>query len=99
MTPAPYEEYAHLVYTEGAVPKHLIIKERHGTYRRSFFVEKGDIKQQLWYYANKYNIALLDNGLLVFVKSGADIDAEHIKDVLIRNTDWLYIGNGIYHGS
>lgn len=99
MTPAPYEEYAHLVYTEGAVPKHLIIKERHSTYRRSFFVEKGDIKQQLWYYAKKYNIALLDNGLLVFVKSGADIDAEHIKDVLTKNTGWLYIGDGIYHGS
>lgn len=98
MTPALYEEYAHLVYTEGAVPKHLIAKERQNPYRRSFFVEKGDIKQQLWNYG-KYNIALLDNGLLVFVKSGADVDAERLKDVLIRNTDWLYIGNGIYHGS
>lgn len=98
MTPTPYEEYAHLVYTEGAVPKHLIAKERQNPYRRSFFVEKGDIKQQLWNYG-KYNIALLDNGLLVFVKSGADVDAERLKDVLIRNTDWLYIGNGIYHGS
>lgn len=98
MTPAPYEEYAHLVYTEGAVPKHLITKERQNPYRRSFFVEKGDIEQQLWDYG-KYNTALLDNGLLVFVKSGADVDAERIKDVLIRNTDWLYIGNGIYHGS
>jgi hypothetical protein len=99
MTPALYEEYAHLVYTEGAVPKHLITKERQNPYRRSFFVEKGDIKQQLWYYAKKYNIALLDNGLLVFVKSGVDIDAERLKDVLTKNTDWLYIGNGIYHGS
>ena len=98
MTPTPYEEYAHLVYTEGAVPKHLIAKERQNPYRRSFFVEKGDIEQQLWRYG-KYNIALLDNGLLVFVKSGADVDAERLKDVLIRNTDWLYIGNGIYHGS
>jgi len=98
MTPTPYEEYAHLVYTEGAVPKHLITKERQNPYRRSFFVEKGDIEQQLWRYG-KYNIALLDNGLLVFVKSGADVDAERLKDVLIRNTDWLYIGNGIYHGS
>ncbi len=98
MTPAPYEEYAHLVYTEGAVPKHLITKERQNPYRRSFFVEKGDIEQQLWRYG-KYNIALLDNGLLVFVKSGVDIDAERLKDVLIRNTGWLYIGNGIYHGS
>ena len=98
MTPAPYEEYAHLVYTEGAVPKHLITKEHQNPYRRSFFVEKGDIEQQLWRYG-KYNIALLDNGLLVFVKFGADVDAERLKDVLIRNTDWLYIGNGIYHGS
>jgi len=98
MTPTPYEEYAHLVYTEGAVPKHLIAKERQNPYRRSFFVEKGDIKQQLW-NCGKYNIALLDNGLLVFVKSGVDIDAERIEDVLTKNTDWLYIGNGIYHGS
>lgn len=98
MTPAPYEEYAHLVYTEGAVPKHLITKERQNPYRRSFFVKKGDIKQQLWDYG-KYNTALLDSGLLVFVKSGADVDAERVKDVLIRNTGWLYIGDGIYHGS
>lgn len=98
MTPAPYEEYAHLVYTEGAVPKHLITKERQNPYRRSFFVEKGDIEEQLWGYG-KYNIALLDNGLLVFVRSGADVDAKRIKDVLIRNTGWLYIGDGIYHGS
>lgn len=96
MSPIPIEDYFHLSYKEGIVPKHLI-RKAFTVGERSFFIKKGGIFDQQW-MCGGYRTALLNNGLLIFIGDAVNVDSSHIKNILKDYPDYLYVGEGIYHG-
>lgn len=96
MSPIPIEDYFHLSYKEGVVPKHLI-RRAFTVSERAFFIKKGGIFDQQWMCGN-YHIALLNSGLLIFIGDAVNVDSLCIKNTLKDNPNYLYVGEGIYHG-
>mgnify|MGYP001312246198 CR=1 FL=1 len=94
MTPAPFEEYKHLLYKEGLINK----SRKCAGYNTlcHLFITKGNIADQLW-PDGTYRIGLLNNGLEVFIGDAINIKEGNIKYVLENYRNYIYIGDGIHH--
>lgn len=94
MTPAPFEEYKHLLYKEGLINKS---RKGFGDYNQvHLFITKGNITDQLW-PDGTYRIGLLNNGLEVFIGDSINIKEGDVKLVLQIHPNYIYIGEGIHH--
>jgi len=94
MTPAPFEEYKHLLYKEGLINK----SRKCAGYNTlcHLFITKGNITNQLW-PSDEYITGLLNNGLEVFISDSIGRGEGSLKYVLQTHPNYIYIGEGIHH--
>ena len=96
MTPAPFEEYKHLLYKEGLINK--ILKFSCYNTLCHLFITKCNITNQLL-PSDEYITGLLNNGFEVFIIDSINIKEGNIKYVLDHYTNYIYIGDGIHHAT